>query len=378
MKVLTVLGTRPEIIRLSRVIEKLDRLCNHKLVHTGQNFDPNLSDIFFQQLRVRPPDYYLGVTGETFGQQVGQMLAAVDKVLVNEWPDALLILGDTNSGLCSILAKRMGIPVYHMEAGNRCYDDRVPEEVNRRIIDHSSTVLMPYTQRSKENLVREGIEGRRIYVTGNPINEVINCYDADIRASDVHERLGVEPGKYFLVTMHRAENVDVEYRLRNLGAGLEQVQQKYGYPVICSLHPRTRQKMQQYGVGVENDQVRFLTPLGFFDFVALERAAFCVLSDSGTVQEECCIFRVPTVTIRDVTERPETIECGSNMLSGCEPDAILRCVEAVLAQGRAWQPPAEYLEADVSSKVAKIVLGYRDARQGCCHEFHELTRRVNN
>jgi UDP-N-acetylglucosamine 2-epimerase (non-hydrolysing) len=358
VKVLTVLGTRPEIIRLSRVIEKLDRLCDHKLVHTGQNFDPSLSDIFFQQLRVRPPDYYLGVTGETFGQQIGQMLAAVDKVLVTERPDALLILGDTNSGLCSFLAKRMGIPVYHMEAGNRCYDDRVPEEVNRRIIDHSSTVLMPYTQRSKENLVREGIEGQRIYVTGNPINEVINYYDADIRSSDVHERLKVEPGKYFLVTMHRAENVDVEDRLRNLAAALEQVHARYEYPVICSLHPRTRHKMQQYGVGVDNDQVRLMAPLGFFDFVALERGAFCALSDSGTVQEECCIFRVPNVTLRDVTERPETIECGSNMLSGCEPEIILRCLETVLCTPPIWQPPKEYLATDVSSTIVKVLLGY--------------------
>lgn len=359
MKVLTVLGTRPEIIRLSRVIEKLDQLCDHKLVHTGQNFDPNLSDIFFQQLRVRAPDYYLGVTGATFGQQLGQMLAAVDTVLLSERPDALLILGDTNSGLCSVLAKRMGIPVYHMEAGNRCYDDRVPEEVNRRIIDHSSTVLMPYTQRSKENLVREGIEGQRIYVTGNPINEVINYYDADIRASDIHARLGVEPGHYFLVTMHRAENVDVESRLRDLTTALTQVQAHYGYPVICSLHPRTRNKMEQYGVDVANDQIRFVAPLGFFDFVALERAAFCTLSDSGTVQEESCLFRVPNVTIRDVTERPETLECGSNMLSGCEPAVILRCVATVLAQGRDWQPPVEYLETNVAGKVVKIVLGYR-------------------
>ena len=358
MKVLTVLGTRPEIIRLSRVIEKLDRLCDHRLVHTGQNFDPNLSDIFFQQLRVRLPDYYLGVTGETFGQQIGQMLGAVDKVLHDERPDVLLILGDTNSGLCSILAKRMGIPVYHMEAGNRCYDDRVPEEVNRRVIDHSSTVLMPYTQRSKENLLREGIENHRIYVTGNPINEVINYYEADVRASDVHARLEVEPGKYFLVTMHRAENVDVESRLRDLALALQHVQRKYGYPVICSLHPRTRHKMQQYGVGVENDQVRFLAPLGFFDFVALEQSACCVVTDSGTVQEECCLFRVPVVTVRDVTERPETIESGSNILSGCEPVTILRCVETVLTQPRSWQPPVEYLQPDVSSKIIKIILGY--------------------
>ena len=360
MKVLTVLGTRPEIIRLSRLIEKLDGLCEHKLVHTGQNFDPNLSDIFFQQMRVRPPDYYLGITSETFGQQIGQMLTAMDKVLCDERPDALLILGDTNSGLCSFIAKRMGIPVFHMEAGNRCYDDRVPEEVNRRVIDHSSTILMPYTQRSKENLLREGIANNRIYVTGNPINEVINFYDTEIRASDVHARLGVEPSKFFLVTMHRAENVDIASHLKNLTQSLEQIQKKYGYPVICSLHPRTKDKMQQFGVGVENDQVRFLTPLGFFDFVALERSAFCTLSDSGTVQEECCIFHVPNVTLRDVTERPETVDCGSNMLSGCEPDAILRCVETVLAQLPAWQPPLEYLTKDVSSVVVKIVLGFQE------------------
>jgi UDP-N-acetylglucosamine 2-epimerase (non-hydrolysing) len=357
MKVLTLLGTRPEIIRLSRVIEALDRLCRHVLVHTGQNFDPNLSDIFFDQLRLRRPDHDLGVTGETFGQQIGRILAAADGVLRAERPDAVLILGDTNTGLCSVIAKRMGIPVHHMEAGNRCYDDRVPEEVNRRVIDHSSTILMPYTQRSKENLLREGIDSHRIYVTGNPILEVIEHYDAEIRASQVHARLGVEPGRFVLVTMHRAENVDVEPRLRNLARALNQVQRKYERPVICSLHPRTKQKMQQYGVGGDNPQVRFVTPLGFFDFVALERSAFCVLSDSGTVQEECCIFHVPTVTIRDVTERPETLECGSNMLSGCEPEAILRCMETVLSRPPTWTPPAEYLAKAVSSTVVRIVLG---------------------
>jgi UDP-N-acetylglucosamine 2-epimerase (non-hydrolysing) len=357
MKVLTLLGTRPEIIRLSRVIEGLDRLCQHVLVHTGQNFDPNLSDIFFEQLRLRRPDHELGVTGETFGQQIGRILAAVDGVLREERPDAVLILGDTNTGLCSLIAKRMGIPVYHMEAGNRCYDDRVPEEVNRRVIDHSSTILMPYTQRSKENLLREGIDAHRIYVTGNPIHEVIEHYDAEIRASKVHAQLGVEPGRFILVTMHRAENVDVESRLRELASALDQVQRKYDCPVICSLHPRTKHKMQQFGVGVDNDRVRFITPLGFFDFVALERTTLCALSDSGTVQEECCIFRVPTVTIRDVTERPETIECGSNMLSGCGPEAILRCMETVLSQPPSWTPPPEYLAKTVSSTVVRIVLG---------------------
>ncbi len=358
MKVLTVLGTRPEIIRLSRVIEKLDRLCDHKLVHTGQNFDPSLSEVFFHDLSVRAPDYYLGIVGETFGQQIGQMLAAVDKVLLQEHPDALLILGDTNSGLCSILAKRMGIPVFHMEAGNRCYDDRVPEEVNRRIIDHSSTILMPYTYRSKENLRREGIENYRIYVIGNPIFEVLQHYQAQIHQSSVHIQMGVEPGKYFLATMHRAENVDIKERLGRLAQALQRLPKEHGYPVICSLHPRTRSRMEEYGIGVQDDDVRFLIPLGFFDFVALERSAYCVLSDSGTVQEECCIFEVPNVTIRDVTERPETIECGSNMLSGVEPDQILRCVEVVTNRKGTWTPPSEYLDPNVSDKVIKIMLGY--------------------
>lgn len=358
MKVLTVLGTRPEIIRLSRVIEKLDALCDHIVVHTGQNFDPNLSDVFFQQLRVRPPDYYLGVTGDTFGQQVGKMLSAVDEVLVKEKPDAMLILGDTNSGLCSFIAKRMGIPVFHMEAGNRCYDDRVPEEVNRRIIDHSSSILMPYTQRSKENLVREGIENNRIFVTGNPIKEVLDYYQSEIESSSIHEQLGVEKGKFFLVTMHRAENVDIEERLISLSSALDLLQKEYNLPVICSLHPRTKNKMQKFGVGVNNDQIHFLAPLGLFDFVALEKSAFCVLSDSGTVQEECCIFHVPNVTIRDVTERPETIDCGSNILSGADIENILRCTMIVTAKPPAWVPPTEYLMENVSDTVIRIISGF--------------------
>ena len=358
MKVLTVLGTRPEVIRLSRVIERLDGLCEHTLVHTGQNSQPTLKDVFFQELGVRPPDIELGITGAGFGEQVGRMFAAVDDVLRERRPDALLVLGDTNSGLCAILAKRRGIPVFHMEAGNRCYDDRVPEEVNRRVIDHSSTVLMPYTQRSKENLLREGIAGERIYVTGNPINEVLEHYRELIDAAPVFERLGVSPGGYFLATMHRAENVDLDGRLRGLADALERVSREYDKPVICSLHPRTRQKLLQFGVEVGDERVRFLEPLGLFDFVALERSAFCTLSDSGTVQEECCLFHVPTVTLRDVTERPETVECGSNMLAGVEPEAVLRCVAAVTTLPRDWSPPPEYLARDVSTTVVKTVLGY--------------------
>jgi UDP-N-acetylglucosamine 2-epimerase (non-hydrolysing) len=359
VKVVTVLGTRPEVIRLSRVIERLDRLCEHRLVHTGQNFDPSLSDVFFDELEVRKPDHFLGVRGATFAAQVGQILEGCEAVFRAEEPDAVLILGDTNSGLCSIVAKRLDVSVYHMEAGNRCYDNRVPEEVNRRIIDHSSTVLMPYTQRSKENLVREGIEARRIYVIGNPIREVLMHYDEHISASAVHERLGLERGEYFLVTMHRAENVDIEARLEQLTRALSLVRRQYGLPVVCSLHPRTRNKMRAFGLEVGGGDVHYLELLGLFDFVALERHARCVLSDSGTVQEECCIIGVPIVTIRDVTERPETIECGSNMLSGSDPERILACVSAVLDEPPGWSPPPEYLVHDVSTTVAKIVLGYR-------------------
>jgi len=358
MKVMTILGTRPEIIRLSRIIEKLDRLCNHVLVHTGQNFDPNLSDIFFQQLAVRKPDYFLGVRGDSFGEQIGKIIAECDRLLSAEKPDKLLLLGDTNSALAAIVAKRMGIPVYHMEAGNRCYDDRVPEEVNRRIIDHSSDILMPYTERSRANLLREGIEGRRIYVIGNPIFEVLQHYRDAIAQSTILANLGIEPGKYFLVTMHRQENVDVEERLLALTQALERLQKEYQLPLICSLHPRTQNKLQRYGINMNNEQIRFLPPFGFFDFIALEQNAFCVLSDSGTVQEECCIFQVANVTIRDVTERPETIECGSNMLSGADPEIIFQCVRTVLDQTCQWTVPPEYLVEQVSSTVVKSLIGY--------------------
>lgn len=358
MKIATVLGTRPEIIRLCRVIEKLDSLCEHTLIHTGQNYDPNLNDIFFRDLGVRAPDHFLGAQSGRFGDQVGQILTRSEEVFLKNRPDRLLILGDTNSGLAAFIAKRMGIPVYHMEAGNRCFDDRVPEEVNRRVIDHSSDVLMPYTERSRANLLREGIASNRIFVTGNPIKEVIDHYHDRIEASDALQRLGVEPGKFFLVTMHRAENVDIESRLCALTTALEKLHQEYGLPIICSLHPRTRNKMLAFGLNVENAQIRFLEPLGFFDFIALEKQAFCAISDSGTVQEECCIFRVPNVTIRDVTERPETVECGSNMLAGAEPEMIRSAVKAVTSLDRNWNPPPEYVKPEVTSTVLKILLGF--------------------
>jgi UDP-N-acetylglucosamine 2-epimerase (non-hydrolysing) len=368
MRIMTILGSRPEIIRLSRIIEKLDRLSEHVLVHTGQNYDVNLSDIFFRQLSVRKPNYSLGVRGDTFGEQIGKIITAGEQVLRAERPDRLLVLGDTNSALAAIVAKRMGIPIYHMEAGNRCYDDRVPEEVNRRLIDHSSDILMPYTERSRANLLHEGIASHRIYVTGNPIFEVIQHYDPAIRQSDVLPQLGLEAARYFLVTMHREENVDVEARLRSLTQALILLQKEYRMPIICSLHPRTRNRMQRSDLYSKSKRIRFHEPFGFFDFIALERNAFCVLSDSGTVQEECCIFQVANVTIRDVTERPETIECGSNMLSGAEPEMIVHCVRVVLEQKCNWRVPGEYLEEHVSNTVVKIVLGYtHDKREAIGH-----------
>ena len=354
---MTFLGTRPEIIRLSLIIEKLDRLCDHVLVNTGQNYDINLSDIFFQQLGVRKPDQFLGARG-SFGEQVATILMQSERVLLAEKPDKFLVLGDTNSSLAAIMAKRMHIPVYHMEAGNRCFDDRVPEEVNRRIIDHSSDVLMPYTERSRQNLLLEGISGERIHVTGNPIYEVIQHYGPQISQSDILTRLEIESGKYFLVTIHREENVDIESRLRGVTTALDRLEQDYKLPVIVSTHPRTRQRMDSFGVKLDNQKVRFLDPFAFFDFISLERNALCVLSDSGTVQEECCIFRVANVTIRDVTERPETIECGSNILSGVDPEMIVKCVHTVLDQEPQWTVPLEYLESQVSTTVVKVILSY--------------------
>lgn len=355
MKVITLLGTRPEIIRLSRVIERLDESCEHLLVDTGQNFDDRLSGMFFRDLGVRAPDRSMGVRSTGFGDQVGQIFAKCEDVFRAEAPDTVLVLGDTNSGLGAFIAKRMGIRVAHMEAGNRCYDDRVPEEVNRRVIDHSSSVLMPYTHRSAANLVREGIERQRVYVTGNPIREVLDHYADQTQAADPFSALGVEPGKYFLVTAHRAETVDDPARLSSLVQALNDTVERFELPVVASLHPRTADKMRQFGV--EAGKVRFLDPLGLFDFVRLEKEALCVLSDSGTVQEECCIFGVPTVTMRDVTERPETVECGSNILAGVESARILPAIELAINAAGTWTPPPEYLATNVSDVVTKIVLG---------------------
>jgi len=357
MKIMTILGTRPEIIRLSRVMPRLDQLFQHVLVHTGQNFDPRLNDIFFDELGLRSPDYSLDCTSGTSIEQIAAILTACQTVISAERPDRILILGDTNSALAAMVAKRMGIPVFHMEAGNRCYDDRVPEEVNRRIVDHCSDILLPYTERSRANLIREGIAGHKIFVTGNPILEVLEYYAAQIETSDILNQLELDPQSYFLVTLHRAENVDIPHRLSQFIEALHLLYLEYEIPLICSLHPRTRFQLHKSRQILAGDGIKVIQPAGLFDFVHLEKRARCVLSDSGTVQEECCILRVPNVTLRDVTERPETVESGSSIIAGCEPESILSAVSTALALGCQWADPPEYMKKTVSASVVRIISG---------------------
>ncbi len=355
MKVAIVLGTRPEIIRLSKVIEGLDRACEVTLVHTGQNFDPALSDVFFDELGVRAPDHMLAIEGEGFAARVGAILAGIAPVFERERPDRLLVLGDTDSAMSAYVAKRMGITVLHMEAGNRCFDDRVPEEVNRRIIDQASDVLLPYTENSRENLLREGYHPRRVLTTGNPIKEVLDAHAERIEASTALADLSLEPGGYLLLTLHRQETVDFDDRLRGLLVEVRDAADGLGLPVIFSVHPRTRERLER--LGLDGPPLRPCEPFGYFDFVALERGARCVLTDSGTVQEECCIMRVPAVTVRDTTERPETVECGSNVLSGVGVGGVAPALRLALERPTDWRIPPEYEASTVSSAVGAIVTG---------------------
>jgi len=358
MRILTVLGTRPEIVRLSLVIPKLDKCCEHVLLNTNQNFDPKLNKLFFSELGIRQADVSLDCRSETAMGQVSKILEGVEREMMERRPDRLLILGDTNSGLAAFVAKRMGIPVYPMEAGNRCCDDRVPEEVNRRGIDHSSDVLMPYTERSRQNLLREGIASDRIYVTSNPIKEVLDHYSKKIDGSRIMSEFKLKKDGYFLVTLHRAENVDEKERLKGYVFALDALAKEHDKMIIWSVHPRTKQKLRSLHVKMD-ERIILSEPFGLFDFIKLEKNASCVLTDSGTVQEECCIFGVPNVTLRDVTERPETIEAGSNILSGGAPETLAFCVRKVLNSKGDWIPPKEYLAGNVSDTVLNIILGYR-------------------
>ena len=352
MKVMTILGTRPEIIRLSRIIPKLDVLCDHVLVHTGQNYDKTLNDIFFKDLQLRQPDVKIDSKSPTLGGQLAKIFEGVEQALLRHKPDKVLILGDTNTSLCTVLVERLGFPVYHMEAGNRCFDMKVPEEKNRRIIDCVSSFNLPYTPGSRENLIREGCDKQRIFETGNPIYEVLMHYMTQISECQTPE----DP--YILVTAHRAEKVDDPHRLHRIMCTLEHIATHSTYNVIFSCHPRTRRRLQEYGIEYS---ITLSEPMGFFQFVSLELNAEVVITDSGTVQEECCILEVPTVTIRDSTERPETVECGSNIVSGLEYEDMLRCF--AIAESRRfsnrprWKFPTGYIENGVSDRVVNFLLG---------------------
>ena len=356
MRIATLFGTRPEIIRLAPLLALLDAAGEHITIHTGQNFDPRLSELFLDEMGVRPPDHHLGVRETGFAAQAGAIIARAGEVLERVRPDRLLILGDTNSALAVLPAKRLGITVFHMEAGNRCHDERVPEELNRRVVDHASDVLLPYTERSRQNLLREGVHPARIHVTGNPIGEVIQRNADRIATSTAREGLGLKARGYLLATLHRAENVDDPARLAGLFQGLAFAAADHGAPVLVSTHPRTRGRLDAAGIA-PGSGVILAEPFGFADFVALERDALCVLTDSGTVQEECAILRTPNVTLRDATERPETIDCGSNILAGADPEAIRRCVRVVLGGGTDWPMPAGYEARPVAQTVLRLLHG---------------------
>lgn len=356
MKIMTILGTRPEIIRLSLIIKKLDKICTHILVHTGQNYSSLLNDIFFQELNIRKPDYYLQVPSNSFGMQISKILELTEEIILKEKPDKVLVLGDTNSSLSAIIAERLSIPVFHMEAGNRCFDLKVPEEKNRKIIDAISTYALPYTNGSRENLLRDGIPKNRIFVSGNPIFEVLKYYDENIEKRNILNRLNIEKGKYILATIHRAENVDVKERLEIILNAIDSVQKQFNCKIIFSVHPRTKSKIDKFNFLNVNKDIVYSEPFGFFDFVKLEKNAALVLTDSGTVQEECCIFKIPTVTIRDTTERPETVECGSNVISGINYEKIVICSKLKASSNRNWDYPEGYIDTNVSNKVLNFLI----------------------
>lgn len=349
-KVLTILGTRPEIIRLSAVIPKLDAAFDHWIVHTGQNYDTNLHRIFFEQLNLRMPDQQL-VSRGSVAQQLATTLVEVEQCLNTFKPDAVLILGDTNSALSAIVCERQGIPVFHMEAGNRCYDRTVPEEINRRLIDSVSSVNLPYTELSRQNLLREGAANDRVIVIGNPIGEVIEINQRHIDASDILTQLNIEPNKYIVATCHRAENVDNQQRLHNIVYALNIIGQHW--PVVFSCHPKTRQRLTNVEL---NHNIIVVDPLGFFDWVKLEQQARLAITDSGTVQEEMCLFQKPTLTIRHSTERPETVWCGSNIVTGLDSTRIVDAFETALTMPTNWTVPEGYAATNVSARVINVLM----------------------
>jgi UDP-N-acetyl-L-fucosamine synthase len=355
VKVMTVLGTRPEIIRLSRVIPLLDELCDHVLVHTGQNWDVNLSEVFFSDLGVRRPDHLLDISRGSLGEALGDVLSKSFSVITQEQPDAFLVLGDTNSALSAVIAKRLHVPVYHMEAGNRSFDENVPEETNRRLVDHIADFNIAYTEHARRNLLAEGLHPRKVAVTGSPMREVLDHYAPRIAESTVVGDLGLEPDGYFMASAHREENVDTVERLSALVACLQGLSEEFDKPVVMSTHPRTRKRLESLGLDPADHRVRFLEPFGFFDYIALQQAAACVISDSGTISEESAMLDFPSVTLRDSMERPEALEAGTVLMSGLDRDELVRNVRAAIAAPR--RPvPAGYDVPDTARRTVNFIL----------------------
>jgi UDP-N-acetylglucosamine 2-epimerase len=363
LKVMTVVGTRPEIIRLSQVMSKLDKHCDHVIVHTGQNYDYELNQIFFEDLKIRKPDYFLNAAGISAAETIGNVICGIDKYLLSEEPDALLLLGDTNSCLAVIPAKRRKIPIFHMEAGNRCLDMRVPEEINRRIIDHTADVNLTYSDIARDCLLREGLSPDLVIKTGSPMAEVLHFYRTDIDASCILEKIGLEPGRYFVVSSHREENVDSDENFTRLVSLLNSVADKYRLPVIVSTHPRTQKRVQEIGATFHNN-VKLLKPMGFADYVRLQTSAKAVLSDSGSISEESSILNFPALNLRETQERHEAFEEAAVMMVGLDVDRVIQGLSILETQPRGKErglrQVADYSMPNVSDKVVRIIHSYTD------------------
>ena len=364
LKVMTIVGTRPEIIKLSRVMSELDKYTNHVIVHTGQNYDYELNEIFFNELHIRKPDYFLSAAAPNAATTIANVISSTDEVFEKENPDAVLLYGDTNSCLAVISAKRRKIPVFHMEAGNRCFDQRVPEEINRKIVDHLSDINMPLSEHARNYLISEGIRPETVIKTGSPMKEVLEFHKEAIAKSDVLKREGLNPLEYFIVSTHREENVDSEENFNNLLDSLNAIVEKFKKKVIVSTHPRTRKKLELLGIINSNPEIEFLKPFGFIDYIKLQKNAFCVISDSGTITEESSILGFPAITIRQAHERPEGMDEGTLIMSGLNPERVLNSVETVTSQflkdPDSIKIVAAYKADNVSKKVVRIILSYTD------------------
>jgi len=362
LKIVTILGTRPEIIRLSCVMKVLEKHCNHVLVHTGQNYDYELNDIFFSDLGVKKPDHYLDVDTTSLGATVGGILEKSEKVLIQEKPDAVLILGDTNSAIAAYIARRLKIPVYHMEAGNRCFDRNVPEETNRKMVDHISDFNLVYTEHARRNLIAEGLHARRIYITGSPMREVLDAYRDEIMKSVILDKLNLTSRNYILVSIHREENVDNANNLSELVKGLNTLAEKYSCPIVVSTHPRTRKRLDALNDREINEQITWMKPFGFHDYNRLQVSAKCVVSDSGTIAEESSILKFPAITPRFSIERPEAMDSGAIIACGYSADNIARAVDVAISTFRENENqssfvPADYCITNTSQRVLNLIIG---------------------